>query len=565
MRVEQKIKLIDFDASVSYTNYEESSCSKYSSGYLPPELIHCDNFKVCVKSCLGFDIISKEQQKHPSSRLISYSSSVSEKSSEDKIPFFTSKSSSFGNSKRLSTSLSDNEKDEDKDEDEDEGQDEDNNDIVYNNNENEENGFYGFEPVPPSPSQDIWSLGLILFHLASNSSLFNCDGEGNIDDIQLRLLGEWNDNTKTQQLLRVKNSYARNLISLMLMKDPKKRLSIAQVLSHSFLTGKKSTRFAGDIAKYDVFISYRVNSDLLYAKLLYQLLMSKGVKVWLDIKCLKVGEQWEDGFCNGLLNSTTFLPIISRDAINHSTIIRQNFRDLGSDSPCDNVLLEHRFALELRERGLTEKIFPLFIGDQDREGMYSKYTFHGTYPCHPVCPSVIVDSVEMQLRRDLEKQGQGMPFFEFLTVKEIMTEITCYQGAFIEGDLTTSMNNTVELVIEMLNKEKEKEKEKEREEDKNKECSPRSPNKQRSNKSPRCFYNNNSNDNNNSNNNNHNNNNNANSYDILSSSLSLSPSRKLYRIASSVLASPSLTPINSRMEKEEGKGKDKDKENEEET
>ena len=74
--------------------------------------------------------------------------------------------------------------------------------------------------------------------MTSNSSLFNCDGEGNIDDIQLRALAGWSDSMKTQQLLRVKNAYARNLISLMLVKDPKKRLSIAQVLSHSFLTGK---------------------------------------------------------------------------------------------------------------------------------------------------------------------------------------------------------------------------------------------------------------------------------------------------------------------------------------
>ena len=88
---------------------------------------------------------------------------------------------------------------------------------------------------------------------------------------------------KTQQLLRVKNAYARNLISLMLVKDPKKRLSIAQVLSHSFLTGKKAARLAGDTARYDVFLSYRVASDLPHARMLYRWLTARGVKVWWDV------------------------------------------------------------------------------------------------------------------------------------------------------------------------------------------------------------------------------------------------------------------------------------------
>ena len=484
------MKLIDFDASVSFEDYQESSCSKYSSGYLPPELIHCDDFKVCVKSCAGFDFIacnslsSSCPSSYPSSR-----PSFSDESSKYRLPF-THPSSSLELKYRSPFSLytgdcflrldsrrpsySESIDDEGTEHDDGNGQ------ITYDGDE-EQDGFFGFEPMPPSPSQDVWALGLVLFQLTSNSSLFNCDGEGNIDDTQLRVLAEWNDAYKTQQLLRVKNSYARNLISLMLVKDPKKRLSIAQVLSHSFFTGKKATRLAGDSAKYDVFISYRVASDLPHAKLLYQWLTARGIRVWWDVKCLKAGEQWEDGFCKGLVNSSIFIPVISRAAINHPSATKQNFEELCSDSPCDNVFLEHRLALELKERGLVEKIFPLFIGDHD-EGMeggadvlYTKYTFAGESCCHPECPSVVVDAVEAKVRKDLDKQGQGMPFFESLTVKEVMTEITCYQGAFVEGDLTASVASVVELVVEMLTTE----------------VSPRH-NKQRSVPSPRLDHSHNS-------------------------------------------------------------------------
>ena len=177
------------------------------------------------------------------------------------------------------------------------------------------------------------------------------------------------------------------------------------------------------------------------------------VKVWWDVKCLKAGEQWEDGFCNGLVKSMIFLPIISRGAVNHPTSPRQSFEVLSNDSPCDNVFLEHRLALELRERGLVEKIFPLFFGDLNEEGMYSRYSFSGNYPCHPVCTDAVIESVEAKVRTNLDKQGQGMPFFESQTVMEVMTELTCYQGAFIEGDLAASMGAAVEMVMEMLESE----------------------------------------------------------------------------------------------------------------
>ena len=49
MRINHKLKLIDLDACVSYSNMEEHSCTKYSSAYVPPELLYATNNGVVVR------------------------------------------------------------------------------------------------------------------------------------------------------------------------------------------------------------------------------------------------------------------------------------------------------------------------------------------------------------------------------------------------------------------------------------------------------------------------------------------------------------------------------------
>ena len=126
----------------------------------------------------------------------------------------------------------------------------------------------------------------------------------------------------------------------------------------------------GEKPKFDVFLSYRVDADggstlHKHVEKLYNLLIAKGLTVWWDTKCLKKGEDWEHGFCEGLVSSRAFVPLLSRNAINHPTITWQNFSQLTADSRCDNVFLEHILAVELQELGLIDKVFPVLIGDVD--------------------------------------------------------------------------------------------------------------------------------------------------------------------------------------------------------
>ena len=45
---------------------------------------------------------------------------------------------------------------------------------------------------------------------------------------------------------------------------------------------------------------------------LYHRLIALKLRVWLDVKCLKPGQPWEDGFADGLFASAIFVPVLSK-------------------------------------------------------------------------------------------------------------------------------------------------------------------------------------------------------------------------------------------------------------
>ena len=207
-------------------------------------------------------------------------------------------------------------------------------------------------------------------------------------------------------------------------------------------------RLVGDKPKYDVFLSYRVATDAHHVEKLYKLLTAQGFKVYWDKLCLLPGVNWEQGFCEGLVSSRAFVPLLSRDAINDSEKAWQNFSKLTVDSNCDNVFLEHRLAVELQGLGLIEKIFPLFIGDLDKLSMeYSHYFGSG---CHPSLPDILIKSVEEKLRHHMESQALGTPIEPDRTVKSVVGAITACQGAFIVGPANATFVDAVDSIVKML-------------------------------------------------------------------------------------------------------------------
>ena len=316
-------------------------------------------------------------------------------------------------------------------------------------------GEANYELLTAHPSFDVWSLGCILYQMctADVKPLFQGGQDDNLVGVRkgvdnLFALAEWSPELKTDKLADVPDKLVRNLLSQMLHKDPLQRPTLARVLAHSFLSGKKVARLIGEKAKYDVFLSYRVASDSQHVEKLYHLLTAQGFKVYWDKFCLEPGVDWEQGFCEGLVSSRAFVPLLSRDAINHPDKDWQNFTKLMADSKCDNVFLEHRLAVELQGLGLTEKIFPVFIGNLDAATLeYSHYFGSG---CHPSLSEVTVKSVEEKLRHHMESQALGTPIEPDRTVASVVGAITACQGAFIVGSADVTFAAAAASIAKML-------------------------------------------------------------------------------------------------------------------
>ena len=316
-------------------------------------------------------------------------------------------------------------------------------------------GDASYELLTAHPSFDVWSLGCILYQMCNEDvkPLFQGGREDNLvddlkDDDNLFALAEWSPELKDKKLARVTDKIARNLLSQMLHKDPLQRPSLARVLAHPFLSEKQVTRLRGEKPKYDVFLSYRVATDAHHVESLYNLLVAKGLNVYLDKMCLLPGVDWEQGFIQGVVSSRAFVPLLSRDAINNPIEGKPNFSKLTLESPVDNVLLEYRMAVELQGLGLIEYLFPVFIGDIDMET--KKYGHYYGSKCHPELPDVSIKSVEKKLCHHMESQAMGTPLVPDRTVKSIVDAITTCQGAFVVGALDQSFESIAATIDKML-------------------------------------------------------------------------------------------------------------------
>jgi len=295
------------------------------------------------------------------------------------------------------------------------------------------------EVLIADPSFDVWALGCLLYQLVNKEvlPLFQCGQDDNLSSDKSRpdnlfILAEWPDHVKNQKLSQIDDTLARNLVALMLMKDPLKRPGWDRILAHPFLSGAKVRRLPGQQAAFDVFVSYRVSSDKENASFIYEELTKRGVKVWWDAKCLQDGENWEEGFCRGLVNSAVFVPILSKKAL-------ANFETLTKTSKCDNVLLEYRLALELHEMGLIENIFPIVVGEpiSSHTQASPNYNFYvlDRKTVYPNAPDVHVTAVEEALKLHLSSQALGTPMQPNRTVSSVLKGITKMQGASIGNGL----------------------------------------------------------------------------------------------------------------------------------
>ena len=318
-------------------------------------------------------------------------------------------------------------------------------------------GELPYSLVQATVGHDIWSLGAITYLLCTGNPIFlsNVETDNIADQEDLAKLMEWSPETKMKKLSNITDRYARNLVSMMLTKDPTKRPDCDHVLQHPFLTGKAPIRMDGEEPTYDLFLSYRVASDADIVEVLYDTLTERGFKVWFDKKCLPPGLEWERGFCRGLLDSRCFVCIMSREAVNSRHDMSRNVNMLQPNSRCDNVLLEWRLALELGDRGLLRGIYPVMVGDKlprDDLVFYGDYFADGCHPSH--AENIVLLNVESKLREHLEREGLGLPVVDELGVKDILARITRNQGGFLRGEFSTGIANIVASITDMVENSK---------------------------------------------------------------------------------------------------------------
>ena len=307
----------------------------------------------------------------------------------------------------------------------------------------------GYDLLPASPSQDMWSLGCVFYLLCTGATLFQATIEDNLVFVSkdMAVLYHWTEQTKREKLSIVTDNLARNLLSLLLNKNPAMRLDGEHVLSHPFLTGAHFCRLQGEEPEWDVFLSYRVDSDSGHAEELYNALCQKGLKVWWDKRCLEPGQNWEEGFVSGLVTSRCFVCLLSRGAIKSDSKDGQNFEWMTQGSKGDHVLSEWRLALELKERTMIEGVFPVMIGDVGANGEYSHY-FKSN--CNPSAPNIVVHEVERKLRDYLSGEGLGLPYTDRLTIKAVLDSVLSNQGAFYCERKEDFLPSTVDSICDMV-------------------------------------------------------------------------------------------------------------------
>lgn len=278
----------------------------------------------------------------------------------------------------------------------------------------------GVEGQPPTlplahPARDMWALGALLYQLVTGTTLVHGDRNDAANDVgALAEVAEWSEGAKTARLAPVRHRFAAHLLSQLLSRSPEARPSAEDVLRHPFLTGEAVLRLPGEHFLYDVFLSYRVAADYATVEALYARLCALGLRVWWDKRSILPGENWRASFCRGLARAKLFVTLVSRAALAGWPALDP------ARAACDNLLLEHRMALELEALGILphEAVLPLFVGrgagggGDGSRGLPAAYeSYFQTAPplAGSALPEAPVLSVEAALAEEMEGLGLGSP------------------------------------------------------------------------------------------------------------------------------------------------------------
>lgn len=334
-----------------------------------------------------------------------------------------------------------------------------------------------------SPSLDIWAVGAVLYELLVDAPLFLCSKDDNIiHKSDMKLLVEWSDATKAHKLSVVADPIARDMLSQLLEKDPAKRPSLSDILTHEYfkLAEPRSQKWHpislhADSTPpiYDFYISCRhVDPDDSIVDEIYSALTRAGYKVSLGLRDdpdVAHRMHSESEKCNivfkKMLQSKAIMPIFSRAGMRNNFYDKYNLELLDCSSPCDMLLFEHKVAVEIQANVESTMIVPIFLGSPvidaveettplTKELLLGKYLFHNSpdlnYSCYPILKEICIKSIDNQFRRCIDDLGVDDGEVDVMTVHSIDQILSRSSGQphrfFLEGDIKASVDS---LVFEM--------------------------------------------------------------------------------------------------------------------
>ena len=333
------------------------------------------------------------------------------------------------------------------------------------------------EPENAKYPTDLWSLGITMFQLVTGQLPFEIDGSSWTDSgLMWSIAISGNMEVKAPNVMdslecSKRSAFDTNLANVIAKALEKKVADRYQSVDEMHDSVYKCLVAKGE-AQYSVFLSYRVASDAPLVKIIFDELnhsitpAGNRVTVFWDAHCLVKGEDWEDGFASGLLNSLSFFPVLSYgstaplaclppDKEEKDKLLKKGWEDRpvgrfrlqgSSSDPEDNVLKEFLIADTLlqrreaqykdpNERGILQVAYPILAGRQEPAG-HPNYPamgnfFHvqgggGRYPDTPSHPTNIAVARFMGEKAEFPLEIQESVLCR--SVKSVVESLTRIQG-----------------------------------------------------------------------------------------------------------------------------------------
>ena len=235
--------------------------------------------------------------------------------------------------------------------------------------------------------------------------------------------------------------------------------------------------------RYDVFLSCGCDVDAVHASVVVEMLRTKGLRVFwhrarfcnLAHSSTSVTRTEEEEYCDNLSKCHTFVPLLSCRVLDcfsydvlhvggkvskpqtkpkskgDSSSENSSFVPTSKEAPWDNFLFGLRYAIELKELGVLENLFPVVIGEKGETGvLYEGSGNLGSTPGSRYLSAFLTRNTELEakLRFYLDKEHLGPPVrHNQHQIDLISMVLLTYKGFTLRGKIANGYQRVVEGIL----------------------------------------------------------------------------------------------------------------------